>query len=334
MKGRYAIPLLLLSLVAVLALLTRQRYRSFLDEPLTVPAEGIVLQVERGATVRALVTRMERLGMTRSDWRWRMLTRLRPVTIRAGEYQIGPGLNPPALLVLLASGKVIQHRFTIIEGWTFAQLLEALAADQVLEKRVSGLEGQAALLEAIGSEAAHPEGWFLPETYQFVRGDSDLDILSRAHADMLTALEAAWQGRREGLPLATPYELLTMASIVEKESALESERAEIAGVFVRRLERGWRLETDPSVIYGLGDAFDGDLRRRDLEADGPYNTYTRRGLPPTPIALPGRSALEATAHPADGSAMFFVASGSGGHVFSDTLEAHNAAVRKMLGKRP
>jgi UPF0755 protein len=174
----------------------------------------------------------------------------------------------------------------------------------------------------------------LPETYQFVRGDSDLDLLRRAHRAMQTALDAAWETRDPELPLNTAYELLNLASIVEKESSVESERAAIAGVFVRRLREGWRLETDPTVIYGLAERFDGDLRRRDLQADSPYNTYTRRGLPPTPIALPGISALAAAAHPAPGTAMFFVASGQGGHVFSDTLEEHNKAVREMLRRRP
>jgi UPF0755 protein len=334
MKGRYAIPLILLSLVGAACLWAWQVYRGFLAEPLGIPEQGMTVQVERGASVRSVVARLDELGLTRADWRWRMLTRLRPVTIQAGEYALEPELKPAGLLALLASGKVVQYRFTIIEGWTFAQLLEALAADPVLEHDLLSLEGHAAIMEAIGADVGHLEGWFLPETYQFVRGDSDLDILGRAHADMQRVLDGAWEGRREDLPLSTPYELLILASIVEKESALEAERPDIAGVFVRRLERGWRLETDPTVIYGLGEAYDGDIRTRDLETDNPYNTYTRRGLPPTPIALPGRSAIEAAAHPAEGTAMFFVASGSGGHVFSDTLDEHNAAVRRMLGKTP
>ena len=237
-------------------------------------------------------------------------------------------------MALLASGAVLHYRFTIIEGWTFRQLLVALSEDSVLAQEVVDQNGENAVLEAIGAAIEHPEGWFLPETYQFIRGDSDLDILRRAHQAMLTQLQAAWAMRDAESPLRSAYELLTLASIVEKESSLESERADIAGVFSRRLKKGWRLETDPSVIYGLGQAFDGNIRRRDLDTDTPYNTYTRYGLPPTPIALPGRSALKAAAKPAAGTAMFFVANGTGGHLFSDTLDEHNAAVRKMLSKKP
>lgn len=334
MKGRFAIPLILLSVVATLCLVLWQQYRGFLEEPLAVPEEGFTLQVKKGASVRSLIVEMEAQGLTRADWPWRMLTRLQPTTIRAGEYALAQGMKPVELLDLLASGKVIHYRFTIVEGWTFRQLMDALAADPVLGQEAPGLDGAAAILDSIGAEPGHPEGWFLPETYLFVRGDSDLDILARAHADMKAALESAWEGRRDRLPFATPYELLILASIVEKESALESERNDIAGVFVRRLEQRWRLETDPTVIYGLGETFDGDIRKRDLEADTPYNTYTRYGLPPTPIAMPGKSALMAAASPAGGTAMFFVASGSGGHVFSDTLAEHNAAVRNMLRKTP
>jgi len=310
-----------------------QQYQSFLGKPLDI-ASGLQLQVSRGSTVRSVITDLHRQGITRSDWKWRLLTRLQPVTIRAGEYALSAGLNPPGLLALLSSGEVIQYRFTIIEGWTFSQLKDALARDSILVQDLPGLDGDAHILNAIEADKDHPEGWFLPETYQYVRGDSDLDILRRSHQAMLEELAVAWENRRDNFPIDTPYGLLTLASIVEKESALDSERADIAGVFIRRLESGWRLETDPTVIYGLGDRYDGDIRRRDLDTDTPYNTYTRFGLPPTPIAMPGKSALAAAASPAEGTAMFFVASGAGGHVFSDTLDEHNSAVRKMLRKRP
>ena len=311
-----------------------QQYQSFLNEPLTIEGSGFRLEVSRGSTVRSVIADLNNQGVTRADWKWRLLTRLQPVTIRAGEYALNPGLNPEELLRLLSSGEVIQYRFTIIEGWTFRQLKDALAQDPVLLHDLPGLDGNAQILNAINADKKHPEGWFLPETYQYVRGDSDLDILRRSHQAMLSELAVAWGNKREDLPMDTAYGLLTLASIVEKESALDSERSDIAGVFVRRLEARWRLETDPSVIYGLGEAYDGDIRRRDLDTDTPYNTYTRFGLPPTPIAMPGKSALAAAASPADGTSMFFVASGTGGHVFSDTLDEHNEAVRKMLRNRP
>ena len=180
---------------------------------------------------------------------------------------------------------------------------------------------------------AAPEGWFLPETYYFVRGERDVDILHRAYQAMQEALDEAWQGRDIGLPLSNPYELLILASIVEKETGLPHERGQVAGVFARRLQKGMRLQTDPTIIYGLGSNFDGNIRSRDLRTDNPYNTYTRGGLPPTPIAMPGRATLIATANPDDGTALFFVADGEGGHTFSTTLEEHEAAVRKLIERQ-
>ena len=226
----------------------------------------------------------------------------------------------------------VQYRITLVEGWTFRQFAQALAADPVLIHELDLDDPYAwdpgTLFEGMG----HAEGWFLPETYQFTRGDSDRDILLRSNAAMNEALQAAWQGRDTGLPLDSPYELLILASIIEKETALDAERDRIAGVFVRRLNKGMRLQTDPTVIYGIGETFDGDIKRRDLRTDTPYNTYTRHGLPPTPIAMPGRASLEAAAHPADGEALYFVADGKGGHTFSKTLAEHQAAVNRLLGR--
>jgi UPF0755 protein len=306
------------------------QYHDFKETPLAVP-EGFVLDVPRGATMNGVLSRLEAAGVTDRDWRWRLFNRLNPVTIKAGEYRIDPDSSPRALLDMLAAGRVLTHAFTIVEGWSFSRLKTALADDPVLVHELADIGGDGALMERLGLQGMHPEGWFLPETYYFVRGDSDLDLLERAHTSLRDALDEAWSGRSD-IPLQTPYELLILASIVEKETAVAAERAEVAGVFVRRLQQGWRLETDPTVIYGLGESFDGDIRTRDLRTDTPYNTYTRHGLPPTPISLPGRAALRATARPAFGTAMFFVADGQGGHVFSDTLEDHNAAVRKMLGR--
>jgi UPF0755 protein len=259
--------------------------------------------------------------------------RLEPQVYRAGEYRLAPVMRPRELLELLASGRVITYRLTLVEGWNFRQVAQLLDGNEVLEHRFE--LSDAAQWPALAAELdiEHPEGWFLPETYQFVRGDSDLDLLRRAHRAMRQALEEAWAGRREDSPLQSPYELLVLASIIEKETALDEEREQIAGVFSRRLQRGMRLQTDPTVIYGIGESFDGDIRRRDLQTDTPYNTYTRHGLPPTPIAMPSHASLWAAARPADGDTLYFVADGKGGHTFSATLAEHQAAVRRLLRKQ-
>ena len=324
----------LLPVVVIFLLLTSvvladlwYQYRQFLQTPLLVGETGLVIMVEPGTNTRVVVSRLAQQGVTRMDWRWRLLNRLKPLTIKAGEYQLMPGLTPPGFLDLLASGMVIPYRFTIVEGWSVGQLLEALGKDPVLQHSIANV---ADIEHVEGLPAGNPEGWFLPETYVFVRGDSDAQLLRRAYRDMSDSLERSWAGRDAGLPYETQYEMLILASIVEKETSLESERTDIAGVFVRRLLRHWRLETDPTVIYGMGDAYQGDIRRQDLMLDTPYNTYTRHGLPPTPIALPGLASLQAVVHPAAGDAMFFVANGRGGHTFSSTLEAHNEAVKQLI----
>jgi len=317
--------LLLLSAAGVSGLW--YQYQGFVRAPLDIEEAGIVLNVERGASIRSVVTILEQQDVTRMDWRWRLLSRLKQVTIKTGEYRLTAGITPGDLLDLLASGKVIGYRFTIVEGWTVRQLLAALAEDPVLRHTIETI----AELDRIAEfSTANPEGWFLPETYVFVRGDSDLQLLQRAYKAMQVGLADAWAGRDTGLPYETQDELLIMASIIEKETSLGSERAAIAGVFVRRLLQHWRLETDPTVIYGMGESYSGNIRRRDLKQDTPYNTYTRHGLPPTPIALPGLASLQAAAHPAAGDAMFFVADGQGGHTFSSTLEQHNAAVKQLI----
>jgi UPF0755 protein len=261
------------------------------------------------------------------------LLRLEPTVMKAGEYRLEPGMTPPDLLGKLARGEVIQYRFTIVEGWTLQQLLAALATDPLLGEAMPAAESRA-WLEALVPDHANPEGWFLPETYLYTRGDSYLDVLRRSYQAMRNALDHAWGARVADHPAATPYELLVLASIIEKETALDEERGDVSGVFVRRLQKGIRLQTDPTVIYGLGAGFDGDIRNRDLTTDSPYNTYMRPGLPPTPIALPGRASLLAAARPAPGDALYFVADGSGGHTFSATLEEHQKAVKQLLERQP
>jgi UPF0755 protein len=327
MKRLMLVVLILLLLVLAGSVGLWQQYQRFLRTPLGIDETGLVLNVEPGTAIHSVVANLELEGATRMSWRWKLLSRLQPRTIKTGEYTLKAGLLPLQLLDLLASGKVITYRFTIVEGWTVKQLLAALQNDPVLHHMVESISE---LKNLAGLPMDNPEGWFLPETYLFVRGDADLDLLKRANRDMQDALALTWLGRDVGLPYETQEELLIMASIVEKETSLENERADIAGVFVRRLQKHWRLETDPTVIYGMGETYQGNIGRQDLTNDTPYNTYTRFGLPPTPIALPGLASLQAAAHPATGEAMFFVANGQGGHTFSSTLEEHNKAVRQLI----
>lgn len=247
--------------------------------------------------------------------------------LKAGEYLLEPGMRPLDILDKAVAGDVIQYSLTIVEGWTFKQTLQAVEADSKLKPALQGLSsGQ--IMEKLGAAGEHPEGRFLPETYHFTAGMSDLDFLRRAYEAMSKLLAQEWEQRAEGLPYKSPYEALTMASIIEKETAVPDERAAIAGVFVRRLQKHMRLQTDPTVIYGLGDSYDGNIRREDLLRDTPYNTYTRHGLTPTPIALPGAAAIHAALHPAGDDKLYFVAKGDGSHHFSATLAEHINAVRK------
>lgn len=249
--------------------------------------------------------------------------------IHAGEYQLTAGLTPLTLLAKLVRGDVYLHPFTIVEGSRFADVLLALRAHPAIA--ATDLDG-AAIMAALGAADVHPEGQFFPDTYRFPLGTSDVDVLRMAHVALVARLEAAWRNRDEGLQLKSEYEALILASIIEKETGLASERRLIAGVFHERLRRNMRLQTDPTVIYGMGAAFDGDLRRPDLNRDTPYNTYTRAGLPPTPIALPGAESIEAAVTPEVTGALYFVATGrgDGSHYFSATLEEHERALRDYL----
>ncbi len=310
-------------------------YSAFLDNPLRLPEAGLELRVEPGQTLTGVARRLGREGVLEHPgyllWhaRWRGRT-----TIQAGEYRLAPGTTPVRLLEQLTRGEVIQYSLTVVEGWTFRQLMEAVNAHEALDHTL-GEADAATVMARLGRPGEHPEGRFLPDTYHFPRGTTDVEFLRRAYRAMERVLAEEWEQRAVGLPLRTPYEALILASIVEKETGLASERAAIAGVFIRRLQRGMRLQSDPTVIYGLGARFDGNLRRADLRRDTPYNTYRRRGLPPTPIALPGRAAIHATLHPEEGDAVYFVSRGDGSHHFSATLEEHNEAVIRyqLKGRR-
>ena len=321
-------------LAGALAFWMFDRYQRFADEPVPGIAAGTSLMVASGDNFADVLRKLHALGVAPArDPEWQLLARQLGAASRlqVGEYALRPGISPRQLLLDMRDGKVVRRRFTIVEGWSLRQLRAALAKADPLAQETADLDGEA-LMKALGAPGVHPEGRFLPETYLYTRGDSDLDILRRAHAAMERTLEAAWASRVAGLPLRTRDEALVLASIVEKETGIAEERPLIAGVFLRRLEQGMRLQTDPTVIYGMGEDYAGNIRRADLARDTPYNTYTRAGLPPTPIAMPGADALQAVTHPAAGDALYFVAvgDGSGRHVFSRNLAEHQAAVRAYL----
>jgi UPF0755 protein len=309
-------------------------FRNFVDAPLGLPREGVLYQLEPGSTVRTLATDLYQRGLLERPLYLRVWARWdgSAQQIKAGEYRIGQGTTPRQLLEQLAAGKVVSYSLTLVEGWTFDQVLDELESEPVLKHTLEGLSA-AEIMERMGHAGEHPEGRFLPDSYHFPRGTADLAFLRRAYDAMQRLLDQEWAKREPGLPLASPYEALILASIVEKETGLAMERPLIAGVFIRRLKRRMKLQTDPTVIYGMGAAFDGNIRRKDLKAESPYNTYLHKGLPPTPIAMPGAEAIRAVLHPAPGNNLYFVARGDGSHEFSDTLKAHNRAVRKYQLKR-
>ncbi|WP_184448220.1 endolytic transglycosylase MltG [Xanthomonas sp. 3498] len=331
--------LTLLGTLLVLALLLAaagawwwHSYRAFAEQPLRATQPSV--EVARGASLNGVLRNLRAAGVTQgSDLQWQLLARELGVAgkLRFGEYALQPALSPRELLLRMRKGQVIQYRFTIVEGWNVRQLRSALNAATPLVHTTTDLS-DSELMAKLGQPGQHPEGRFLPETYLYQRGDTDLQLLRRAHAAMDKALAAAWDARAKDLSLQSPEQALILASIVEKETGLAAERPQIAGVFVRRLQLGMKLQTDPTVIYGIGSAYDGNIRKRDLETDTPYNTYTRTGLTPTPIAMPGREALRAATNPAPGDSLYFVAigDGSGAHAFSSSYAEHNAAVARYL----
>jgi len=311
------------------------QYITFADQPLfdtatATQATADCLLVERGDSFLRVLGKLREAGVNHGHrLYWQLLARELEVAgrIQVGEYALDPTLTPRTLLMRLRDGGVIGYRFTIVEGWNMRELRAALATAKPLVQTLGTLD-DSALMARLGRPGIHPEGRFLPETYVYVRGDSDFDLLRRAADALERALVDIWASRAENLPLHSPEQALVLASIIEKETGIATERGQIAGVFARRLELGMRLQTDPTVIYGMGSAYHGNLRRVDLMTDTPYNTYTRAGLPPTPIAMAGVAALQAAVRPAEGDALYFVAvgDGSGRHVFSRTLAEHNRAV--------
>ncbi|MFC5569509.1 endolytic transglycosylase MltG [Lysobacter yangpyeongensis] len=311
-----------------------QHYAGFAYRPMPGIAAGSSVIVKPGDSLPAVLRKLRAAGVEPGDsLQWRLLARQLQAAgrLQVGEYPLDTNTTPRELLIAMRDGKVIQRRFTIVEGWNIRELRAALSRAKPLEQETAQLD-DAALMEALGHPGQHPEGRFLPETYLYTAGDSDLDVLRRAHDAMDKALASAWKQRHEDSVLKTPDEMLTLASIVEKETGIAAERPQIAGLFERRLKLGMKLETDPTVIYGMGSGYGGNIRKADLRTDTPYNTYVRAGLPPTPIAMPGVDALQAVANPAPGDALFFVAvgDGSGRHLFARTYAEHQANVGRYL----
>ena len=296
--------------------------------------QPVQLLVKPGATVRGVLAELERSGALADRRAVELRLRVRGwPRIHTGRYEIPALATPEQILEQLEAGRVVLETLTVIEGWTFADMRRAVEQHPQIRVTLKGRE-VAEIMKAIGHEGEHPEGRFFPDTYRFAAGTTDRELYSLAYRKLAETLEAAWAKRAESLPLANAYEALTLASIVEKETGLPSERPRIAGVFITRLRKNMRLQTDPTVIYGIGPSYDGNIRERDLRTDTPYNTYTRNGLPPTPIALPSREAIEAATRPLETGDIFFVATGigDGSHVFSATLEQHNAAVQRYLAR--
>lgn len=309
-------------------------FRQFSDAPMKLPEEGIYYLVEPGTSLSGLARDLMDKGVVDSELYFRLLARWQgsAAKIKAGEYHLQSGMTPNVLLTLLVSGSVTSYTLTLVEGWNFLQVLSAVRQQPALKQTLEGLSDDQ-IMQRLGHPDEHPEGRFLPDTYQFPRGTSDVSFLNRAYKAMDQRLKKEWESREKGVPLKTPYEALILASIVEKETGYPSERPQIAGVFTRRLRKGMKLQTDPTVIYGMGEAYDGNIRRRDLKQDTPYNTYVHKGLPPTPISMPGADAIHAVMHPEKGKSLYFVAKGGGQHYFSNTLREHNNAVRKYQLKR-
>jgi len=316
---------LLLLVVAIAAVMAWRWY----EHALPMQDERVEVKIAPGSSARAIARQLRTAGVMVNEDMFIAVARATEATqaLRAGRYEINRGMTVHQLVDKLRRGEVLREKLTIVEGWTFAEMRALLAGIAEL-RQDSARMSDAELLKAIGATESHPEGLFAPDTYVFDPGSSDLDLLRSAYRAQATLLAQAWDKRGSDLPVKSPYELLILASIVEKETGQAGERPLVAGVFVNRLRIGMRLQTDPTVIYGLGARFDGNLRKRDLLADGPYNSYTRAGLPPTPIALPGRASILAVVNPASTRALYFVARGDGTSQFSETLAEHNRAVAR------
>jgi UPF0755 protein len=321
-------------LAGLLVVFLAWQQHSALEQPLNLSEERL-LEVPVGATPGGVLNRLQAEGVLHDAFWLRLYWRfnLRDQPLHSGEYRLGPGFRVRDMLALWRRGEVVQYNLTLVEGWSFRQVREALVRESKLDLTLSELDDEQ-LMARLGQPGVNPEGRFFPDTYRFVRGMTDLDLLKQAYARLELVLAEEWAARADELPYKEPYDALIMASMIEKETGVSEERGAIAGVFIRRLRIGMRLQTDPTVIYGLGERYKGRLTRAHLREVTPYNTYQIDGMPPTPIALVGREAIHAALHPVAGRSLYFVARGDGSHVFSNSLEAHNRAVREyQLNRR-
>ncbi|MBK8321135.1 MAG: endolytic transglycosylase MltG [Betaproteobacteria bacterium] len=300
------------------------------NQPLSLSNSPLDFRIVAGSSLRSAIGQMQEAGVDVQPTLLALLARVNKAEtgIKAGSYSINQGVTPLQLLEKLTQGQVTMGQMTLVEGWTFKQWRAKLDNHPDLIHETRGLT-EAEIIDRLGLQAARLDGWLFSDTYLFDKQSSDLELLARALRSMQCKVASEWVGRADGLPYKTPHDALVMASIVEKETGREADRTLVAAVFVNRLRKGMLLQTDPTVIYGLGDAFDGNLRKRDLQTDTPYNTYKRPGLPPTPIAMPGLASLRAALHPAASEALYFVARGDGSSEFSRTLDEHNRAVNKF-----
>lgn len=309
-------------------------YLLFLSTPVTKEQKSFHVTIQPGTGFAEFLNNLSQRGLLDSPGYMKWYAKINNLSrrIKAGQYYFSVAPTPVELLEKLVQGQVIQYRLTIPEGWTFRQMLEAIHKHPRISVALSNLTDKA-IMESLGYPERHPEGLFYPDTYIFPDRMTDVDFLRRAYSTMRRVVDEEWQNRSDAIEAKTPYEALILASIVEKETGVAHERARIAGVFNRRLKKKMRLQTDPTVIYGMGSVFKGNISSRDLRKDTPYNTYTRFGLPPTPIALPGRAAIRAALRPEEGDVLYFVAKGDGSHQFSTTLEEHNRAVGRYQLKK-
>ncbi|RJG06152.1 endolytic transglycosylase MltG [Noviherbaspirillum cavernae] len=319
-----------LSIIVTLALVCAGGVYFWAHNPIIAQgAPSIEFSIKSGSSVKSSAEQIADAGVPLNPVMFSLLARFggKGGRLKAGNYELKPGTTPLSLIDQLVRGEFAQESLSIIEGWTFKQMRQAIAEHPALKHDTAHLSDKE-LIAKIAPNYSMPEGLFFPDTYLFAKGASDLQIYRQAHALLLRKLDDAWASRDPSMPYKSPYEVLVMASIVEKETGQRSERTMIAGVFVNRLKRGMLLQTDPTVIYGMGDNYQGNIRKRDLETDTPYNTYTRTGLPPTPIALPGKESLAAAVNPAKTDALYFVSRGNGTSEFSSNLGDHNRAVNK------
>jgi len=308
-------------------------YTGFIKAPL-IAEKSISLDIKKGSSFNKILSKLNEQDIVFNKLWFKLLAYEAGLTeqLKAGEYELPVGLTPNDFLLLLSKGKVKHYSVTFPEGISFKEMRGVLRQHDAIQQSIAQLSDKE-VLQKIDPQAEHPEGLFFPDTYQFIKHTNDIAILERAYKKMQRVLEEQWQNKSDEVHLKTAYEALILASIVEKETAVASERPIIAGVFTRRLKIGMRLQTDPTVIYGMGDNYDGNIRRKDLRALTAYNTYKINGLPPTPIAMPGKEAIYAALHPAKGNSLYFVANGDGSHVFSATLRQHNNAVNNYQRKR-